>query len=177
VFVNCLFTDNLAGTTGLRGEGGAVYSDTDGTPDLINCTITQNAATDSSSQTGVGGLFHANECPMQTPTKPGAMNLTNCIVWNNGGIELEARNLVKHTIIEELTEICGNPDGNSDEDPDFQNASGGDFRLSSGSPSIDAGINSAVDDFTDSRDINQDGKTIEVLPDLDLRQRLPGGRT
>ena len=63
--------------------------------------------------------------------------------------------------------------GNINSDPDFEDAAGGDYRLTSNSPCIDRGFgDDLVNIYIDSFDLNQEGDLSEPTPDLDLDCRV-----
>jgi len=137
-FINCLFTENTA-----EDVGGAVYTLSDGTVTLTNCTLAQNSA-------GSGGALL---------TGWGQPIVTNCILWDNhatsGSHEIAGAAAVSYSIVK------GWPGGGNhvfDADPLFVDSVYGDYRLLPASPCIDAGNNSIVPD--------------DVLEDLDGLPRL-----
>lgn len=87
----------------------------------------------------------------------------NSIVWNNQYTSLGAVTPV-YSILPGVAEV----NGNLDRDPGFV-ATPGNYRLAAGSPAIDAGDNG--NSFFDMFDIDNDGDSAEMLPDLDLGQR------
>ncbi len=87
----------------------------------------------------------------------------NSIVWNNQYTSLGAVTPV-YSILPGVAEV----NGNLDRDPGFV-ATPGNYRLAAGSPAIDAGDN--TNSFFDMLDIDNDGDSAEMLPDLDLGQR------
>jgi hypothetical protein len=108
----------------ITGEGGAIF----GGGTLINCTLVDNSA---GSFLGVGGAIY------------GGATLINCVVWNNGPDPLYATGFVSYSDVQ-----GGWPGtGNIDVDPLFVAPDNGDFRLSPGSPCIDAGDNTAVPEY------------------------------
>ncbi|ADB36079.1 choice-of-anchor Q domain-containing protein [Spirosoma linguale] len=80
-YINCSFVGNTA-----TSRGGAMYNDARGTTSLqtlstlINCTLSDNTAP-------VGGAFLNTATPLFTRfvLVVSQVNLTNCILWNNGG--------------------------------------------------------------------------------------------
>lgn len=112
---------------------------------LVHCTIVDNFAVD-------GGVL--NECDG---------TLTNCIIWGNSGDVLAGCNAT-------ITYSCfagGSEDGNIDADPQFVNAGLKDWRLSAGSPCIDAGTDAGV--FVD---LCGDARPFD-FPDVDNNGELP----
>ena len=131
----CLFNDNRSES----GNGGAIYTQGDNTK-ILNCTIVNNRCF------GGGGGVQAARAPQTT--------LTNCILWGNTSSSqsqptLEERQLdtnaqvevpiLNNCCVEGLSGLYGGS-GNIGTNPIF--ASG--FALSSNSPCINAGNNSAV---------------------------------
>ena len=136
VAVNCLFHDNVAingGAIGLIVSSG----------DVINCTIVRNRATGAPPFTG-GGLFGLDS----------GFDIQNSILFGNIGQEPGQQaqfdtpnqfmfSTVNHTCMEGWDGSLGGT-GNFGSDPLFEDSSGSDFRLRSGSPCVDAGDNSLV---------------------------------
>jgi predicted outer membrane repeat protein len=108
------------------GTGGGIAS-SGGTVSIANCTLTGNAAGN-----GGGGLMAG----------AGAVTaVASCIVWGNMPGEVSGPGaLVTHSLVAGGIEGTGNIDG----DPMLVDPRGGDLRLQSDSPAIDAGNNEAV---------------------------------
>jgi hypothetical protein len=144
--VNSLMHDNWAGILLGEGDGGAIAVIGDnpvGFPPItpaeaviINCTIVRNSATGDG-----GGIYLKGQ---------GTTRIENSILWENtdtnGQNDDESAQIfddsvpgaeVFYTCIMNLSSFSGN--NNTDDDPDFVDANGGDFRLSEHSPSIDIG--------------------------------------
>jgi hypothetical protein len=144
-----------------------MYCDYNAPTRLVNCTFTENTAA-----LGSAGL---HDQALQAI-------VTNCIFWANstpGGSGYSAEvntaysGLVTYCCIEgyfvpELFHNFGDdplfldPDGPDDDPATFDD---NDYRLSAGSPCIDAGVNWAV--APDAADLDGDGDTAELVP-LDL---------
>ncbi len=150
--VNCTICNNTIASRTEAGEGGGIGCHDSG-PTLINCTISGNTA-------DVGGGLY---CVDGVPT------LTNCILWGDVPQEIHAPSGVDMAYCD-IQGIHAN--GIIDADPRFIDADGADndpntwedndFRLSAGSPTIDAGDNAAVP--TDTQDLDGDGDTTEATP-------------
>ncbi len=140
---NCAFTDN--GGNGLQASYhvGA---------DPVNCTFAGNAGWGVAA----ADLFFIG---------------VNCIVWGNGFGTFEFDNPA-YTLMTYSDVEGGWPgEGNIDADPMFVDPENGDYRLSPGSPCIDAADNDAVP--RDECDLDEDGDTGEGLPfDLDGNPRF-----
>ncbi len=126
VLINCVFVGNrIEGI--LVALGGAIYNE-GGSLDLINCTLTGN-------EVGLGmvagGVYNNG----------GDVSLTSCIVWGNDNDELDGTPM---DVTFSLVEGGHAGLGNIDADPLMVDPDNGDFRLSAGSPCIDAGDNTAV---------------------------------
>ncbi len=148
--INCTFSGNFS------ERGGAMYNN-DGYATLINCSFTANSAVMKG-----GAIFNF---------VPDLMLLSNCIFWNDTPDELYEEDPSATTI--SYSNIQGGYAGigNIDADPLFVDPDGpdnipgtedDDLRLSVGSPSIDAGDNTAVP--VDTYDLDGDGDTTEPLP-------------
>ena len=146
---NCTFSGNTAGF-----DGGGMYNIQSSSPTVTNCTFTGNTAGFDG-----GGLYNEE---FSSPT------VTNCILWGdtNGEIGGDPAN-VNYSCIQ--GGYAGT--GNIDADPLFVAPGIGDFRLSSGSPAIDAGNNWGVP--IDANDYDEDGILCELFPvDLDGNARF-----
>jgi predicted outer membrane repeat protein len=170
VLTNCLFAGNVvnqdASANG-TGTGGAIRT-AGGAADLevADCTFTHNSA----PLRGAALSHHISS----------GLRLSNSIVWGNvaeqgGGDDAQIYHPNPHPLAR-IVRYSNVPSsfagvGNIEADPHFLDAGNGDFRLSPGSPCIDAGHNWLVP--TDARDIDNDGDTMELTPvDLDGNPRF-----
>jgi len=121
---NCL----LVGNSATDGGGINVFATASGLQ-LTNCTIAENTALDA----GGGVLGEGSSIP----------SLKNCVVWGN---EPDNLRVFYATAEVSWSNIEGGwpGDGNIDSDPLFADPAGGDYRLTAGSPCIDAGSNEAA---------------------------------
>jgi parallel beta-helix repeat protein len=121
---NCTFSGNNSSV-----GGGGVCNSTSSSPKVTNCSFSGNQA-DSYG----GGMYNYNSNP----------TVTNCILWGNTAPTGPQIYGGSPTIT--YSDIQGGPGGtgNINLDPLFVDASGGNLRLSSGSPCIDKGSNAAV---------------------------------
>jgi hypothetical protein len=138
---NAIFTSNIAGTTTRLGQGGGIDEES-GTIHLKNATFSGNQATGAA-----GAIFNYN-----------SLDMVNCIFWNNtaglsiaqGGypdiVNWGTANISYSDYNPDLSDGIGSTltTGSINSNPKFKNAAGDDFHLSSGSPAIDSGNNSAV---------------------------------
>ena len=145
--IGCTFTENTAPFS-LSAGGGMVNSYSN--PVIINCLFHANFAA-----TGSGMINFVADPTMTNCTFTGngsrfaILNylsnpvLTNCILWaNNSGqmVDWSSSSTVSYSAIQ-----GGWPGtGNLDADPLFVDPDNGDYRLSAGSPCVDAGDNTAV---------------------------------
>jgi hypothetical protein len=128
---NCLFADNSAASTG-GGIGNGINSN----PAITNCTVVYNTAAIAGGGIYTTDAFGGHSTPV----------VVNCIVYGNNDVQIldDAGSVttVSHSNVQGGFAGAGNIDA----DPRFADA---DYRLGSGSPSIDAGNNSAVTESTD----------------------------
>jgi len=113
------------------GEGGAVY--VDGNENGIGSTLTLNHVTiaDHTFNPAVKG----NAIKVTWNSK---VIVKNCILWNNGGDDVEADERSKATVTYTLSQETIKGAGNLSKDPLFANSAGHDYRLRSNSPAINA---------------------------------------
>ena len=177
VLSTCIFSGNSASQD---GGGMANYSSN---PILMNCTFRRNSAQEngggmnniySSSPTLMNCTFSGNLVPTIIGRGGGMYNynnsnpiLSNCILWADTQQEIYGSSIVTYSNIQGGYAGIGN----IDVDPLFIDPDGpdnipgtedDDLRLAAGSPSIDAGDNTAVP--SDIYDLDGDGDTTEPLP-------------
>jgi len=147
--INCLIADNVA----ING-GGAMIVRNDSTVMLETTTVVNNHASFL-----VGGV--ANE---------GHLTVRNSIFWNNNLEQIHTNPAGPPFVVTSVSfsDIQGGHAGlaNINEDPLFVDASNGNFRLSMGSPAIDAGMNTeapATDLDGKARPIDGNGDGIAVV--------------
>ncbi len=131
--VNCALSGNVAG-----GFGGAIYSllsdfATENL-DVVNCSFSSNQAAVG------GGIYNLLQGAGDDP-----MKVTNAVLWGDSPDEIAG----PHPPLVSYSNVQGGfpGTGNIDADPLFVNPGNNDFRLSAGSPCIDAGDNTAVPQF------------------------------
>jgi hypothetical protein len=119
---NCAIVENR--TTSIWGgdAGGGIYCDLN--VNITNCVVTRNTVHDA--ENGAGIHF--------TGYEEGSL-LTNCTVWDNGGVELYASGVTVTGC-----DIQGGYPGTGNIDADPRWAFPDDFRLMFGSPCIDVGV-------------------------------------
>jgi hypothetical protein len=173
--VNCVSREN--GAT----WGGAVDG-FEGAPTFIHCRFLGNEASSSYSSAGgaicsvedmtvVNCLFAGNGGYNVVYTS-GTVVVTSCVVWGNSydphDAPIYGEAIVTHTCIEggwggdgniDADPLFVDPDG-PDDDPDTWEDN--DYRVSAGSPCIDAADNGAVP--ADTLDLDGDGDTDEPIP-------------
>jgi hypothetical protein len=131
---NCLVVSNTAG--GFGGDGGGAYLTT-----MTNCTVVGNSAIYA------GGLFQSTA--------------VNCIIYYN-----TASDSSSNQIVSTLLNCCVAPSINSSTfsaPPLFVDFAGGNFRLQSNSPCINAGLNAYV-----SSPVDLDGRPRIVNGTVDI---------
>ncbi|MFT7671362.1 MAG: hypothetical protein ACI8X5_004080 [Planctomycetota bacterium] len=159
-FVNC----EISGNHSTQGGGAAIIQRHARETQFLACTIWGNT-----SSNGGGGIQTEDLLSNQAPTI-----VQSCVLWNNTGLVAPANPEylwqlvgpesdfnVKRSAVDRAVLYPGF--GNINMDPMVVNASMGDYRLSAGSPCIDAGRNGAIPN-EDPSDLDQDGELAEELP-------------
>lgn len=132
-FINTLIYGNIAdpGTGNYSSGGGLYFLKSD--PEIVNCTIAQNSASE-----GAGIYIVVGEAKL---------NIRNSILWGNSSEQMyiggSASGLVSFSNIQGGEPVVAGEiqwlEGNIDIDPLFENSASGDFHLQAESPAIDAG--------------------------------------
>jgi hypothetical protein len=146
--VNCLFVGNTAGAW-----GGGLLDDLGCRSVLTNCTFALNSSDAAGGAVAVSSLGAGAGTPIPTV-------LTNCVLWGNTapqGAEIALMNSLSEVSVSHSDVRGGEAavfvdlgsnltwgDGNIDANPLFADAGGGDYRLSAGSPAIDAADTTSV---------------------------------
>ncbi len=120
-FINCIFTGNTA------ASGGGMRNLRNSVPLVINCTFSDNSASASP-----GGAISSRDTSFAI--------VANSVLWANSPGEIEGTAAVSYSNVQ--GGFTGT--GNIDSDPLFVDPANGDYHLSPGSPSIDAGDNTTV---------------------------------
>lgn len=173
--------------TALRGGGMELASSNDTSVTMTNCLLHNNSATLSSGGgiNAYGTVLTMTNCTVadnSTDDVGGGLavdavsvTITNCIFWGNTATGGSAQIAGTATIT--YSDVQGGPTGtggNINANPLFVGT--GNYRLSCGSPCINAGLDSAVP--TDGEDVNENGNTTtETTPDRDLMPRVVGPHT
>jgi len=166
--INCLIVDNLA-----VNDGGAIHCD-GSSPAVINCTISGNFA-----------VFFGGGVACDLGSVP---TIRNSVLWDDtAGLGGELAVLNGSVLRVAYSDVEGGQAavfvdddslllwgyGNVEADPFFADPASEDYRLSGGSPCIDAGDNFSV--LSDVTDLDGDGDTTEPTPlDLDGHARFVG---
>ena len=142
---NCTFIGNWA-----ANSGGGLYLFSVSHPTVTNCTFSANSAVN-----GKAVALDSGSQPF-----PSDLTMTNCILWN-GGDEIWNNDGSTVTINYSDVQDSWPGIGNIAIDPLFDDPNNGDYRLSSASPCIDAGDNTAVPlDIT--TDLNGNPRFLEI---------------
>ena len=144
---NCALTDNSA-----NYYGGGSYGGT-----LNNCTLTDNTSEygGGSSESTLNNCTLADNSAYYYGGGSHHGTLNNCIVWDN----ISSYDYFNNYYYSELHYSCTFPlpagEGNIAHNPRLTDATNGDFRLRSGSPCLDAGLNTYVVGGTDITGANR----------------------
>ena len=149
--LNCVFLGNSA------NEGGGIFNDRS-SPSLLNCTMSSNIA-------AIGGAIYSDG----SNAHPSNATLRNCIVYFNSAENIFDDPASTTFVIYSNVEGGWQGAGNIAVDPMFVDPESGDYRLSAGSPCIDAADNTTVPKGIDS-DLDGNPRFIEdpKTPDTGL---------
>lgn len=184
-FFNCIFRNNGTGTAGSSEDtsatplaGGAVYVHS-GTPSFTNCLFYGNKAAEGAVIAIMDGKPTFTNCTIANNyckyAYGGGLNdggsvavLKNCILWGNTAIKggNQIFNFGPAVSNATYSNVQGGwtGTGNLNSDPMFVNASGGDYKLQSGTPCNGVGATGLPEDVGD---LDWDSNTSEPVP-LDL---------
>jgi len=126
IFIHCVISGNFA-----WDNGGGVSCRNESNPSFIGCIFARNSAWE-----GNGGGVYCDHSDII---------LTNCILWSNDPREI-ALFLSDSQVTYSNIEGGWDGEGNIESDPLFIDLNDYNYRLSAGSPCIDAGNNEAVPD-------------------------------
>ncbi len=115
-FVNCVIANNSA-----AAEGGGIQVYQDASPEFVFCTIAHNTGSGVTNRNGLGKIYGS-------------------IVWGNtGGGVVNVLGSAPEVYYSIVQGGYSGFTGNLDADPLFWDVSGGDYRITAGSPALDAG--------------------------------------
>jgi parallel beta-helix repeat protein len=181
----------IAGNTVDSDIGGGIYCWQSSTARITNCVIVRNGAYYGGGAIGCeeSGSVIATNCTLAGSTVAhgtggalccragGSATIINCILWGDSPDEVDGPAVVTHSDIEggltgegniDADPLFVDPDGPDDDPNTFED---NDYRLSAGSPCIDAADNEAVP--ADTLDLDGDGDVDEPIPfDLDGNPRF-----
>jgi len=178
-FSNCIFHDNMA-----EDHGAAILHQTFNDSTIKNCTFSQNRLESENSNVNPQTIYFEPSSNVDVTIRS---SIRNTIIWGNGtdpdgGTSIESNGLRVHVDIltsdVQGTISFGLPDNNDgtvnvvNVDPDFENPETNNFRLTFFSPAsvLNAGSNAQAP--LDALDVDDDGVTNVVGPDLDLTLRI-----
>ena len=160
VFINCQMTNAVFLGDGSPDDihaGGGAYVRSGAIAEFINCTIADNAVRPNAADHGGGGILVGADA---------SVLLANCVLWGNSAAFGDQIGLTLGGIITvQYSDVQGGEaevvvvdddgtvnwgDGNIDADPLFVDPDNGDWRLSAGSPAVDAGHNWAIAGISDT---------------------------
>lgn len=145
----------LDGNTAI--DGTAIYNESPGQsarPQLINCTVAGHKST-------------ANNASIIANNDSSTTALSNCIVFDNSGTLSNLSNLAQYSTIESNTVFPGT--GNKNQNPQFVNASIGNYELLNTSSAVNAGSNTlyaAVGNINSDTDLSGQPRLFENTVDM-----------
>jgi hypothetical protein len=148
--INCTIRNNTVGD-----DGGALFSWGNGQPTLINCLLANNVSGSTggaiTSFNNNGGTIHIQNCTIAgnsayygTAIYGWYLDVDNTLIWGNTGSTIHVYQNSTNSVRYSNVQGGYAGAGNINMDPQFADAAAGDFRLTAGSPAIDAGDNTAV---------------------------------
>lgn len=152
--LNSIFLRNSAST------GGAMVNDAFSFVSITNCIFLQNTSStlagavlniQGAKGTLINCSFWGNSAPQGgtsvTNGVNGRLDATNCIFWGSTSeivTDASSRDSITYSIVQRLSGLPVYPGlGNLNSDPFYRNAANGDLRLSTSSPALNAGNNTA----------------------------------
>ncbi|UCD74768.1 MAG: hypothetical protein JSV91_13390 [Phycisphaerales bacterium] len=145
IITRCTFIGNTG-----EASGGGMQNHEASSPEVVNCLFTGNTTSFfgsaicvyNSESTIINSTFSGNDVDAMYFINS-QVTVANCILWNNDLYEIGESN---SSVTVSYSNVQGgySGEGNIDADPAFADAGSGNYRLSAGSPCIDAADNNAV---------------------------------